>query len=160
MHLRFCTMDPPRQPGSGWLQNAGGNKNQPTLAPTPDPSQITRAAPLPADLISRNGGEPVIVSVRAWMWFHAQCRVLLCDDAANHKVRRCDVMTNSQDACLCVVGTNTYHSQVVSEKRKEIFSQKNPVTWNRALRWHRQPMCYGPIQTPRTRIFGPLLLVY
>eukprot|EP00752_Nemacystus_decipiens_P012411 g10998.t1 len=51
-------MDPPRRPGSGWLQNAGGNKNQPTLAPAPDPSRITRAAPLPADLIARDGGDP------------------------------------------------------------------------------------------------------
>eukprot|EP00903_Cladosiphon_okamuranus_P015542 g14348.t1 len=52
-------MDPPRRPESGWLPSAGGSsKNQPTLAPTPDPSQITRAAPLPADLVARNGGDP------------------------------------------------------------------------------------------------------
>ncbi|CAM9626823.1 unnamed protein product [Scytosiphon promiscuus] len=45
-------MDPPRRPGSGWLQNADrNNKNQPSLAPTPDRSKVTRTIPLPAELI-------------------------------------------------------------------------------------------------------------
>ncbi|CAM9323179.1 unnamed protein product [Ectocarpus fasciculatus] len=50
-------MAPPQRPGSGWLQNAdGNNKNQPTLAPTPDQSEVTRTAPLPEELIARNEG--------------------------------------------------------------------------------------------------------
>jgi len=58
-------MDPPRRPGSGWLQNTGGNsKNQPVLAPTPDGSKITRTVPLPADLVARNGGAIVLCVLR------------------------------------------------------------------------------------------------
>ncbi|CAM9807219.1 unnamed protein product [Ectocarpus sp. 4 AP-2014] len=49
-------MAPPQRPGSGWLQSANGNKNQPTLAPTPDQSEVTRAAPVPEELIARTEG--------------------------------------------------------------------------------------------------------
>ncbi|CAM9867035.1 unnamed protein product [Ectocarpus sp. 12 AP-2014] len=52
----FPDMAPPEHPGSGWLQNANGNKNQPTLAPTPDQSEVTRTAPLPEELIARTEG--------------------------------------------------------------------------------------------------------
>ncbi|CAM9254010.1 unnamed protein product, partial [Hapterophycus canaliculatus] len=50
-------MDPPRRPGSGWLENADRNsKNQPVIAPTPDRSKVTRTIPLPPELIARNEG--------------------------------------------------------------------------------------------------------